>query len=983
MNPPTSTLHRILVVDDNRAIHEDFRKILGTDTAITAFEDEEAAFFGTAPSTPVAPQRQAFELDFASQGNEALEKVTAANGSGSRYSVVFMDVRMPPGWDGIETTARLWKVDPDLQVVICTAYSDYSWEEMIRQLGYSDRLLILKKPFDPIEVLQFTHALTGKWSLMQQMRQQSESLEQAVQARTAELESANILLEKEIAVRERSEDALRFTQFSVDYAADSMFWIDPQGELLYVNVATCRSLGYTSEELRGTHVSAIVPDLHETGWQDFQASLQRQQHQSFESQQLAKDGRLIPVELTLAFFDFGGRRLICASSRDITRRKQILSELSQARDAALESVRLKGQFLANMSHEIRTPMNGVIGMAHLLLHTNLDREQREYVDTIRSSADSLLAIINDILDSSKIDSGKLNFQILDFDLIEVVEDSIEVVASIAQSKSIELAGGVRHEVFRHLRGDSGRLRQVITNIVGNAVKFTERGEVIVTVSQTSATDTHTVIRFEVRDTGIGISKEMCQRVFDPFIQADDSDTRKYGGTGLGLSICRQIIEALGGQIGVESEPGKGTIFWFTLSFEKQTSANKQEMLPGAQHLRTLVVAANESNFGIIGMQLANLGLRSANIGNAEEALSLLRQEANSGDPFQCVIVDTNLAGESGLELSKAIKTDPVISSARVLIMSSMADRITNGVLAAAGAEDNLTKPLKQSRLQRTLTGIFSTASTPPAAHENTPLRPVTAESTKTLRILLAEDNPINQKVTLMQLASLGYTADVAINGIEAVSAAKHGDYDLIFMDCQMPVMDGYTATQEIRRSGSSVRIVAMTANAMHGEREKCLTAGMNDYLSKPVRAEEIQRVLEIHPTESTAIAPTPHSAEPVQEDPVDLERLEEITCGNADMLRRLSYDYIEQADEILAALALALERRSLEDIRQLSHKLGGSSSSCGMRALVQPLAKLEQVREISQLPLARELHQDTLRQISRIRRFLTLHLENTSNSVPS
>jgi PAS domain S-box-containing protein len=981
MIPSLPISHRILVVDDNRAIHEDFRKILGTDSAHNLFEDEEAAFFGTA--APTAPQKQPFELDFASQGNEALEKVTAANITGSRYSVVFMDVRMPPGWDGIETTSRLWKVDPDLQVVICTAYSDYSWEEMIRQLGYSDRLLILKKPFDPIEVLQFTHALTGKWSLMQQMRRQSESLEQAVHVRTMELEKANARLENEIAERERSEEALRFTQFSVDYAAEAMFWIDPQGRLLYVNVATCRSLGYTGEQLRGSHVSTIVPELHEAAWKAFWDSLQQQQHQSFESQHLAKDGRLIPIELTVAFFDFGGHRLICASARDITRRKQILVELSQARDAALESVRLKGQFLANMSHEIRTPMNGVIGMAQLLLHTNLDREQREYVDTIRGSADSLLAIINDILDSSKIDSGKLNFQILDFDLIEVVEDSMEVVASIAHAKKIELAGCVRPEVHRHLRGDSGRLRQVITNIVSNAVKFTERGEVIVSVSEASSTETHAGIRFEVRDTGIGIAPEMCNRVFDPFIQADDSDTRKYGGTGLGLSICRQIVEALGGQIGVESQPGKGATFWFTLMFEKQLSPPPIESLPDVDRLRVLVVDDNASNREIIRMQLANLGIRSTSVGGPEEALTVLRNESGAGDPFHLAILDMRLPAMSGLDLSKAIKADPRIANTGILILSSLGDRLTDDMLRAAGAEGNLVKPLKQNRLQRFLIALSSPGSPPSSEPAVAPPRPASGEPVRSLRILLAEDNPINQKVALMQLASLGYTADIALDGAEAVKASEHGNYDLIFMDCQMPVMDGYAATQEIRRSGNSVRIIAMTANAMHGEREKCLAAGMDEYLSKPVRAEEIQRVLEQFQTGLANLPPADAPGDPAPEEPVDLQRLEEITGGNADMLRRLSHDYIEQADEILASMALALERRSLDEIRQLAHKLGGSSSSCGMRALVQPLAKLEQIREISQLPLARELHQDTLRQISRIRRFLSLHLENTSSSIHS
>ncbi len=962
ISAPASTpapCHRILVVDDNRAIHDDFRKILGADVQSSSFEQVDAAFFGTELHET---EKTAFELDFASQGREALEKVTAAIAEGRPYALSFMDVRMPPGWDGIETTARLWEVDPDLQVVICTAYSDYSWEEMIGRLGRTDRLLILKKPFDMIEVVQCAHALTAKWELLQQIRGYAGTLEVTVLARTAELE-------REIVERQRSEEALRFTQFSVDNASDAMFWVAPNAGLLYANAATCKSLGYSVQELHSMSVLDIVPELRQEAWPEFWESLRAAGHRTFEAQHLAKNGREFPIELTTTFFTFAGQELLCVSSKNIAMRKQILAELSTARDAALESVRLKSQFLANMSHEIRTPMNGVIGMAELMLHTNLDRDQRDYVDTIRSSADSLLEIINDILDSSKIESGKFLFEDVDFDVRNVVESTLDIVAGPARKKSLELAGCVQPEVFPHLRGDPGRLRQVLTNVVGNAVKFTDQGEVILLVSQHSETTDHVQLRFEVRDTGIGIDDSARRQIFEPFIQADGSNTRKYGGTGLGLTICRQLVEALGGEIGVESQPGEGSTFWFTLGFEKQNDPAPATAytLDFPKNLRVLVVDDNPTNRHILQLQLGNLQLRATGVDGGEAALEMLRRVNAGPDPFHLAVLDMQMPGMDGLELARRIKADPAISSTRLILLSSLGDHLTDTALVAAGIEGYLIKPLKQTRLQEALASLMSHApeSLPMPAAKSAPAAP--------LRILLAEDNLVNQKVALLQLKSLGFTADLASDGREAIKALERTAYDLILMDCQMPVMDGYSAAREIRLNYKRpVRIIAMTANAMEGDREKCLEAGMDGYLSKPVDTAELGRLLK-----ESALASVAHQApEPQKQEPVDLARFHEITGGNRQMFRQLTHDYLEQAEEILSHLALAIERRSAVEIRQLAHKLGGSSSSCGMRALVEPMARLEQLHDSAQFDTARGLHRDAVLQLARIRRFLIHQLDS-------
>jgi two-component system sensor histidine kinase/response regulator len=979
---PQDASHRILVVDDNRAIHDDFRKILAADPAVDDFDAEEDAFFGTAQ--PV-PEKASFELSFASQGLEALELVTAATHGGRRYEVVFMDVRMPPGLDGIETTARLWEIDPDLQIVICTAYSDYSWEEMIARLGRTDRLLILKKPFEMIEVVQCAHALARKWSLLQQARRHAASLESAVQERTLELEAANKHLESEVAERRRSEEALRFTQFSVDNAPEPMFWAAPDSRILYANTATCRTLGYSAEEIRALGVSDIIPEISREAWPSFWVSLQAARYRTFETRHRAKDGSEISIEFTAAFFTFGGKELLCASSRDITVRKQILAELSDARDAALESVRLKSRFLANMSHEIRTPMNGVVGMAELLLHTNLDRDQRDYVDTIRTSADALLNLINDILDSSKIESGMLNFETLEFDLGEIVEGTLDIVGGVARNKGLELACHIHDNVPRHLRGDAGRLRQVLTNIIGNAVKFTGEGEVVLMVSLQEETETSASIRFEIRDTGIGIAENFRERVFEPFVQADGSDTRKYGGTGLGLSICRQIVEAQGGKIGVESEQGKGSTFWFHLPFGKHDGPPRQILreIDCPKDLRVLVVDDNATNRKILELQLANLQMRFSGAASGDEALELLRGESSGADPFRLAIIDMQMPGMDGLSLARQVKSDPAIASTRLIILSSLGDQFSEGELAAAGVEGHLVKPIKQARLHEALATLFNRQGASAPREETAPAQE--PGPALPLRILLAEDNPVNQKVALLQLKNLGYEADVAGDGAKAIEMLGQQPYDLILMDCQMPVMDGLAATREIRRSyPHPVRIVAMTANAMQGDRERCLDAGMDGFLSKPVRAADLGRVLqECRPLSGAARpAPAPDLPE-AEEAPVDFERLLEITGHDAEMYRQIVHDYLEQAEEILSEMVLAIEARSATEIRELAHKLCGSSGACGMQAIVQPLRRLEQLGQAAQFDRAHELHQDAVRQLNRIRRFLATHPVATPPPLPS
>jgi two-component system sensor histidine kinase/response regulator len=817
--------HRILVVDDNVAIHDDFRKILGTDFSSATFEAEEAALFGG--PAPVAP-RVLFNLSFASQGKEAVELMQSAYQTSLRYSVVFMDVRMPPGMDGVETAVELWKIDPDLQIVICTAYSDKSWEEMMEAVPNPERLLILKKPFDAIEVLQLAYALTEKWMLLQSSRHNLEEMEQTVQARTRELQA--------------SEE--RFRKLSAD-APIGIFETDAAGLCTYSNPHLQKLMGLSLADTIGNGWRKSIYSDDVDAVLSFWGNVVNQGHESqIEFRLHTPDGLIRWVYLRSAplSLETGETTGHVVSVEDITERKTLEQKLSEARDAAVESTQTKSRFLANMSHEIRTPMNGVIGMTNLLLDTQLTSEQHDFAETIRGSAEGLLTLINDILDVSKMEAGKMIFEELEFDLHDVVEGSLELLAEKAHLQKDELASFIYPGTPDRLLGDTGRIRQVLMNLVSNAIKFTKAGEVTVRVSCDSEKEKQCELRFQVTDTGIGIEPEAQKKLFEAFTQADATTTRKFGGTGLGLVICKQLIERMGGSIGLESFPGEGSAFWFTLCLRKQPPLPIALVVDHSLvNKRALVVDDNATNGRFLHDQIVAWKMRNGTAHNGIDALTDLRKAAAAGDSYPLAIIDMDMPDMNGLELAREIKADPRIASTRLILLTGYGRRISPEELHAAGITDWRYKPVWQS----TLFECLSNALLGPKVTPYTILAPLAAPPRRKERILVAEDNVVNQKITLAQLRKLGYMAEAVGNGLEVIQALNTLSYDIILMDCHMPELDGYETTERIRRDYQRpVYVIALTANAMEGDREQCLASGMDDYVSKPVRVDALSAALD-------------------------------------------------------------------------------------------------------------------------------------------
>jgi PAS domain S-box-containing protein len=669
------------------------------------------------------------------------------------------------------------------------------------------------------------------------LRSYKASLELEVQERT----KANLALEYEIADRKKAEDQLAQAQ-SIAQLGSWEYVVEP--DKLKWSAEEFRRFGYEPDEFEPTFEKFLAM-VHEDDRELVKSSSKKwvTDRGEFvdEFRIVRKDGtvRMVQAKSKPSFNDAGQLIKLTGTSQDITDRKEIERQLREARDSAMESARLKSEFLANMSHEIRTPMNGVIGMTGLLLDSELTPVQREFANTIRSCGESLLTIINDILDFSKIEAGKLHFEIIDFDLRQTIDDTVELLAESAEAKHLELGALVEWPVPLSLKGDAGRLRQILTNLIGNAVKFTEEGSVLVRALLESETETSALIQFSVTDTGIGIKQAAIKNLFEAFIQADGSTTRRYGGTGLGLSITKQLVNMMGGEIGVTSNPGEGSTFWFTARFDKQVQPVTKPVNEFLRGLRAIVIDPSATNLEIIAYQMRPWGMTVSSASTAAEAITALTTSV-----FDLAIVSPTMPDMSGVELVSQIKAIPKLKDLPIIMFASPKDRERRSTSQTSDITGYLTKPLRQLQFLETMKAIFLKSDTESSKTHGPTL--VSEKLMSSKLILLAEDNVVNQKLATHQLLKLGFRADAVANGREAVEALARIPYDLVLMDCQMPEMDGYQATAEIRRREGGKRhtpIIAMTANALEGDREKCLSSGMDEYITKPVKPQQLAAVL--------------------------------------------------------------------------------------------------------------------------------------------
>ncbi len=686
------------------------------------------------------------------------------------------------------------------------------------------------------------------------------------------LESYDRSLRNEIEARKKAEIQHRAV---LDVSPNPIVLYDAHGAVQFVNRAFNRVFGWKEEELLGKQIDFVPPDCKAQTAQAIQKTFESETGiYSMETRRRSKNGQIADVLVSAAAYRRADGQILgmVVNFTDISERKRTeaqiqklneeleqrvadrTAELARATEKATRMAEIaetanssKSQFLANMSHEIRTPMNAIMGLSGLIQDTPLNDEQLDYVQVIRSSADALLNVINDILDFSKVEAGMLEIEKIDFNLRNALADTIVIPSIAAHKKGLELIYDIDTDVPSRLKGDPGRLRQIILNLTNNAVKFTTNGEIGVHVKRVEETPAHATLRFSVQDTGIGIPEADIDALFTPFKQFDASTTRKYGGTGLGLTICKYLVELMEGRIGIESEPGKGSTFWFTARFAKQMHPERKPRVPPKDMLekRILVVDDNRTNRKLLSGILRAWGFRCEGAGDAETALTTLHEASGVGSGYDLVLIDWEMPGMSGLELGQRIKADPRLGHTLLIILSSRGLRGDCAEVKRVGFAGYLMKPVRRSHLYGALVMVFSDDAQPDSANTRFVTRHSVNDAFKSQwRILVVEDNPINQKVALKILQIAGFQADAVSNGREALESLCRTPYDLVLMDVSMPEMDGLEASRIIRNReypvlNPDVPVIALTAHAFKEDRNRCLSAGMDDYLSKPIDPDEL------------------------------------------------------------------------------------------------------------------------------------------------
>jgi PAS domain S-box-containing protein len=776
----------------------------------------------------------------------------------------------------------------------------------------------------------------------------------------------------------------------VDAANDAFVGMNGEGVITEWNRQAEITFGWKRAEAMGRSLAETIIPLqyraaHAGGLQHFLKTGEGPVlNRVVEVTALRRDGSEFPVELTIAPIRVEGRHLFGAFVRDITQRKQVEAELRQAKDAAEAASRAKSEFLANMSHEIRTPMNGILGMTELALDTELTREQREYLNMAKASAESLLAIIDDILDFSKIEARRLRLETIDFSIRDSLGQMMKSLAHRAQQKGLELACHVPPDVPAALRGDPGRLRQVLMNLVGNAIKFTGAGEVVIDVAMESQTEEEVLLHFAVRDTGIGIPPEKQHLIFEPFTQADSSMARQYGGTGLGLTISARLVELMGGRIQVESNSSAGSTFHFTARFGLDDGAVHRYAMArpeSIEGLRILVVDDNATNRQILREMLANWRMRPQAVDGAPAALAALEQAAEVGEPYPLVLLDAMMPGMDGFALAEQIKRRPQLAVVVLLMLSSAARPEDADRCRQLGIAKYLVKPINQSELLDAILTIQHAAASEPEAS----VRCATAVDDRRLRVLLAEDNLVNQRLATRILEKHGHEVVIAANGMEALAELERGVFDVVLMDVQMPELGGFEAAATIRRKETiegldrRIPIIAITAYAMRGDRERCLEAGMDHYIAKPIRAEElidaVNRVVAREDTgKEQAACPSADDQE------VDIVELKRNVGDDPELLKEITVTFLDTYARMLDELRQAIDRVDPAAVQRTAHDFKGAVAIFGASKPYDAASRLESMARRQELSQAQETYAFLIRAMEGYKRLLFRLLDDTKVS---